>query len=361
MTVRPLPIRLLAAHALKALWAAAALLPLLLCAALLAALARAPAAHASEPASCREGTSAVPALMRDGRIAAIEREAAEIANGEGRLYRAERDGLAPSFLFGTMHLSDPRILALPPAAETAFTGARSLVIETLDVLDPRAMAGALLARPDLTTLPPGQTIETLLPPAEMARIGPLLAARALPVGAIRTLQPWFVTMSLMVPACEAARTADGAKVLDIALAERAAAAGQTVRGLETAVEQTEALGAMPLALQADNLVATAAIVDQLPDVFETMIDLYLKGRIALIEPATEAMMPAGTEMASSVEITQRFEETVVRARNGVMATRLAPLLAQGGVFVAVGALHLPGETGLVEALRGAGWRVTRAD
>ena len=44
-----------------------------------------------------------------------------------------------------------------------------------------------------------------------------------------------------------------------------------------------------------------------------------------------------------------------------MATRLAPLLAQGGVFVAVGALHLPGETGLVEALRGAGWRVTRAD
>jgi uncharacterized protein YbaP (TraB family) len=123
----------------------------------------------------------------------------------------------------------------------------------------------------------------------------------------------------------------------------------------------EALGAMPLALQADNLVATAAIVDRLPDVYETMIDLYLKGRIALIEPATETMMPAGTEMASSVEITQRFEETVVRARNGVMATRLAPLLAEGGVFVAVGALHLPGETGLVEALRGAGWRVTRAD
>ncbi len=37
------------------------------------------------------------------------------------------------------------------------------------------------------------------------------------------------------------------------------------------------------------------------------------------------------------------------------------LWAQGGRFVAVGALHLPGETGLVEALRRAGWTVRPID
>ncbi len=42
-----------------------------------------------------------------------------------------------------------------------------------------------------------------------------------------------------------------------------------------------------------------------------------------------------------------------------MAERLTPLLKDGGVFVAVGALHLTGKDGLVERLRGLGYTVTK--
>jgi uncharacterized protein YbaP (TraB family) len=42
-----------------------------------------------------------------------------------------------------------------------------------------------------------------------------------------------------------------------------------------------------------------------------------------------------------------------------MAERLTPHLDGGGVFVAVGALHLPGEQGLVRLMEESGYSVSR--
>jgi hypothetical protein len=42
-----------------------------------------------------------------------------------------------------------------------------------------------------------------------------------------------------------------------------------------------------------------------------------------------------------------------------MVERLRPRLAEGGAFVAVGALHLPGEEGILRLLERQGYRVTR--
>jgi uncharacterized protein YbaP (TraB family) len=42
-----------------------------------------------------------------------------------------------------------------------------------------------------------------------------------------------------------------------------------------------------------------------------------------------------------------------------MMKRAAPLLAKGGAFVAVGALHLSGKDGLIQRARAAGYTVTK--
>ena len=47
------------------------------------------------------------------------------------------------------------------------------------------------------------------------------------------------------------------------------------------------------------------------------------------------------------------------ARNRVMADRMAARLNRGGAFIAVGALHLPGERGLLSLLSQRGYTVTR--
>ena len=53
-----------------------------------------------------------------------------------------------------------------------------------------------------------------------------------------------------------------------------------------------------------------------------------------------------------------FQESMITQRNDVMAERALPYLQKGGVFMAVGALHLPGAEGLVEAFRQAGYTVS---
>jgi uncharacterized protein YbaP (TraB family) len=53
-----------------------------------------------------------------------------------------------------------------------------------------------------------------------------------------------------------------------------------------------------------------------------------------------------------------FEEIMLTARNKVMSARAAGILAEGSAFIAVGALHLPGEKGLVELFRKEGYTLT---
>jgi uncharacterized protein YbaP (TraB family) len=50
---------------------------------------------------------------------------------------------------------------------------------------------------------------------------------------------------------------------------------------------------------------------------------------------------------------------LLQNRNEIMADRTTPLLASGGAFIAVGALHLAGKTGLVEQFRADGYTVTK--
>jgi uncharacterized protein len=56
-----------------------------------------------------------------------------------------------------------------------------------------------------------------------------------------------------------------------------------------------------------------------------------------------------------------IEDDVYRVaeRNLRMVERMTDRLAEGGAFVAVGALHLPGERGILNLLAGRGYRISR--
>ena len=88
-----------------------------------------------------------------------------------------------------------------------------------------------------------------------------------------------------------------------------------------------------------------------------MIAIYLHGQTGLFWPYFEAVRPPGDDGTGYAE----FEERMITARNAGMADNARPFIDAGGAFIAVGALHLPGEQGLVERLRRAGYTVTPAD
>lgn len=283
----------------------------------------------------------------------IRAEADATPNGKGLLWKVEKPGQAPSFLFGTMHMTDPRVVSLTPAAKQAFDEAGTVVIETTEILDQNKMMAAIMREPELTMFTDDTTLMSLLSPQDAEMVRKALDARGIPADSVAKMKPWMLSAMVALPACELARKAGGAPVLDIKLAEDAKAAGKSLEGLETIADQLGAMASLPLAFHMDGLVETLKLGKRMDDVVETMIVLYGSGETGMIWPLFDAVLPGDDGDGYAA-----FEETMITARNRVMAERAEPILARGNAFVAVGALHLPGTDGLVELLRKQGYTVT---
>lgn len=304
------------------------------------------------------GENLLKALERDDpqRYDAVIDEGSKVVNGKGLFWKIEGKGSAPSYLLGTMHVSDPRVLDMPAGAAEAHAEARTIVIESDEILDEKKAMAAILAKPELTMFTDGQSIETLLSPDDLAILEAGLKRRGLVLSAVSRMKPWMLASFVALPACELARKTQNAAFLDKKIAVDAVAAGKPVKGLETLDEQLSAMAELPLEFHLKSLVETVKLGDQMEDVVETMTELYLQGETGLTIPALKAVTPSGAGDDESAYVA--FESTIISQRNHKMAERANPLLIDGGVFMAVGALHLPGEDGLVELLRKQGFEVT---
>ena len=289
-------------------------------------------------------------------LAAIRADAEKTLNGKGLLWKIEKDGQA-SYLFGTMHMTDPRVTSLTPAAREAFDASATVVIETTDVLDKTKMMAALMTKPELTMFTDGTTLTSLLPPQEVDGVNKALDARGIPPASVAKMKPWMLSAMLALPACELARQAGGAPVLDVKLADDAKAAGKSIEGLETAISQLEAMASLPMDFHVQGLVDTLKLGDRIDDVIETMIVLYVNGDTGTFWPLFKAALPSENQDEAGYAA---FEETMIKARNKTMVERAEPILARGNAFMAVGALHLPGPEGLIELFRKDGYTVTPA-
>jgi len=311
--------------------------------------------HAEELGCGGHDLIAEMAKSDPARLEALRKEAAGTENGKGLLWKIEQPGRKPSYLFGTMHLTDPRVLKLPDAAQNAYSGADTVAIETDEVLDPKAPMAVLAEQPDLMMFTDDTTLEKIIPRDKVEAVKTALRQRGISLASVNRMRPWMLTSMLAMPACELARTKAGSPFLDIKLAQDARAAGKRIAGLETMKDQLGAMASLPMQFHIDGLIETLALGPSLPDVFETMTILYTQGDIGMIFPLMRSVSPGGVESGSNYAA---FEETMVNARNRVMADRAVPLIDQGNVFIAVGALHLPGKDGLVSLLQGKGYRVT---
>jgi hypothetical protein len=221
------------------------------------------------------------------------------------------------------------------------------------------MAALLFGNPDLTMLPDGKTLDEFLDDEQKETVTAVLEARNVPLSTVQRMRPWLVMTMLSLPECELARSRSGTVFLDKKLATDALSEGKELAGLETGEEQFEAMNGIPLDKQVELLVGSAALYHILPDMFETMTALYLDGEIGMIMPTLDAIGKLNGESEDDSEAL--FQQFLIVDRNRTMAERVMPILADGNAFVAVGALHLPGEDGLIELLRKAGYTVTAAE
>jgi uncharacterized protein YbaP (TraB family) len=333
-------------------------LPLLLLVLLMSILLTLTPANAATDATCN-GQNLLVAMEKEkpADFQKIRDEAAKVPNGNGIFWKIEKPGVAPSWLLGTMHVTDPRVLSMPPGARDAAAAADVVVIESDEILDEQKAGATLLMHPELTMFTDGTSIKDHIDATELKALEAGLKERGLALGAVSRMKPWILASFVALPACEMSRKATGASFLDKQIAEDAVKAGKPVAGLETMVEQLQAMADLPMNFHFEALIETIALGDKMEDVIETMTELYLSGEIGMTMPMFKAVSP--TPEDGDANAYAAFEDRIVRDRNLVMAKGSLQHLEKGNAFIAVGALHLPGEEGLVELFRKQGFTVTR--
>lgn len=270
------------------------------------------------------------------------------------LFEIVKDGLPTSYLYGTVHLTDKRATTLPKPVATALKSAKILALEVAE-LSPTATAKAVSETSELVLLENGQKLDDHLSKGEFAVVRDRLEASGTPPHLARQFQPWVVSMILAVSKCERRQIAKGGLVLDMKLADVARRANIPVVGLERIEEQIATSAAVPFAEQMALLRASIVYAEKAEDLAETVLQLYLDRKLSYAVPLQNVL---AEKAGIDGDILRSFRRDLLERRNRLMADRMAPLLADGGAFVAVGAIHLPGENGLVALLRRDGYVVT---
>ncbi len=311
-------------------------------------------AVAQSDVSCK-GANLLEKLQVENKAAydRILAEASKIENAESIFWKVEKEGQELSWLFGTMHMADPEIATLSPQVKEAILTSDALVVESVDALDPVAAQKAMGALAHLTLLSE-RTLSDLVEDDLEDELAAAVTARGIPMQIADRMQPWLVATTISLPICELQRKQTGEKVLDAKLAEFAKTSGKDLKGLETIGEQLTALASLPQDYHVSALEETLESGDLAIDMIETLKQSYLSGKMGVVFPLMKEVMPKSGKGEGALKL----QEILIDKRNVTMAERAEPILKAGSTFMAVGALHLPGKTGLVKLLRDNGYTVS---
>ena len=272
------------------------------------------------------------------------------------LWKVEKEGLATSFLLGTMHTPDPRINALHPAVKSALNEADAFYTEIkMDEMD--SMQTKIM---EIGMLPEGSTMEDLLGEESYADLAKILEPHGMPVGMLNRMRPFMVEMTVgqleLLPLL-----AKGGKPLDERLYAVAQHKGMEVGGVETFEEQIHVLAEVRTDEEVifslkTTLKKELARNPEEPSSLAQLTEIYLSGNESRMHQFTKE------EMDFDIPGTERFFNALLPKRNVNMAVRSAKLMqdhpAKKYVF-AFGALHFLGEDGVPQLLRNHGFTVTR--
>lgn len=258
----------------------------------------------------------------------------------GLLWQVSGNGVEAT-LFGTMHSEDPRVVSLPSLVEKHFIAADTVVLEV-----------AMDAQTEMVTamrmmLPPEQSLTQLVGKELSDRAKQAMLSRNIPPEATERLQPWATVLVLSMPEVKTGQA------LDLVLYQWALEVGKSFKALESAEEQLSIFSSLSTIEQKTILRNVLDEYQSYPELFERMTLAYLARDLTqLVRISNE------NPMTTDSALQQRLMRSMLEERNHRMVNRMLPYFKEGRSFVAVGALHLPGEEGIIALLRQRGYTVT---
>lgn len=292
------------------------------------------------------------ALVASGAAAQANESDGGIPFGKGRMFEISRPGAAPSFVFGTMHVSDHEVLRLPGPVARAFKTSRTLLVEADSGYEFAAELGRAMM------LPAGTELSDVIDAPLYREVETVAGHIGLPMGLADRLEPWALSFILSRSGGKPMPRTGAPPVLDQALQNYALKYGVPVvaldRGAEIGEIFTEGF------TEGDQIALLEAAVADAEDgeaSYAALREAYLAGDLAAMY--TLEWQTTAAEAPDEAAFAERLHELLIVRRNQRWLPRMRGFLEAGGAFVAVGAAHLPGEDGILNLLETAGYQVKR--
>lgn len=278
--------------------------------------------------------------------------------GQGLYWSATKDG-AELAIIGTMHLPDPRHDALLTRVMPELDRADILLVEaTLD--DQSAMQTYMAQNPDLMTITDGPTLPELLDAETWGSIRDAAATRGVPGFMAAKMQPWFLSMTLAIPPCALSAMVAGEGGLDAMLMAHATDVGVPVMALEPWQDMLALLASGTFDEQIDALRFSIIDTEIQDALIATLTRSYFDESVAFGWHINSYLIDFMPNMDPDLFAAQmaELEEDLLNARNRNWIPVInAAAQTHDRVFVAFGAAHLIGESGVLRLLEQDGWTI----
>ena len=253
------------------------------------------------------------------------------------LWEVTGDNGEHGWLFGTIHALPDGVEWRTRALDKALGDAGQLVVEVAALDDRAAGAEAFAAVSTSPGLPP---LLQRVPAADRPALAEALDRAGLDEGDLARTESWAAALLI----ANGARTSETGNGVDRALL----AQGLPVVALESYAVQFALFDRLAARDQA--VLLTEAAREAGSGSEERLAEAWLTGELGVLERETQRGILADPEL----------RQTLLTARNGAWAERVAGLLAEGRrPFVAVGAGHMLGTEGLPALLVARGYSVRR--
>lgn len=269
-------------------------------------------------------------------------------------YKIEGNGLEkPSYIVGTHHLAPLASIDSIAGLQEAFRETEQVVGEIDMTLDQMTLG---LKMQSYMIAPSDSTLSSILDPETYSRISEEFRQWApmegMELSMLDSFKPQVITTMVAVGMVQ--REMPGfnpQEQLDTYFQLQGRELGHKIVPLETPEQQAELLyGSTPIAEQAK------ALVEILDDPEKQMTNVRRLNE-AYIAHDIDTLL----ELTRDEDANPEFMERLLNERNTNWLQILPTIMAEAPAFIVVGALHLPGEHGVLKGLQKAGYTVTSAE
>jgi len=262
---------------------------------------------------------------------------------KGLLFSIERPGAPVSYIYGSIHSGDPRVLAFSDKLHDTLNSTDQFMMEVK--VDQSVILQSLTGM----WLMDGRKLPDVVGERLYKMVVEAGEQAGMPEMTFTYMKPWVVMMLFSLP------PGNYQKIVDIELMKMAASLGHRVVGLETMQEQFDVFDKMSISDQKILLEITLKNYPLLTKQFERLFAAYLDRNLAILQQIADEQMQQQT---GATQVIERLMKRLLDDRNQRMLERMLPEIENSANFIVVGALHLPGETGLLNLLERQGFRVS---